>query len=711
MHFRTLGAAVAAALPVLATAQTPPQITLPTVTVTDQAGVAASYNPLVSSSATKGTAPLRDIPQTVNVVGPELIADQGVRSLTEALQNVPGVTFNMGDGQRDQVAIRGFTAIGDNFLDGVRDDALYFRDLSNTERVEVIKGPAAVLYGRGSSGGIINRVSKLPTTRAIREITAQFDSEGEKRASFDLGGGLGEAGHSFRLTGAFEDSDGFRDESYIKREAIAPSLSLKLGENTNLLLQVAHNRDRRPTDFGIPDNNGRPLDVDHDTYYGSGDAERDDETTATMDTATATLSHRINADWSLRNVLRYYDFKLDRDNTLYRSGSAYTLVNGELRMQRTHGHVVRNEDGWFNQFELTQQLALGGLRHTLLYGLELGSQEKRLDIDNWIGIDTVPLFNPGGAIPPYATTAPNSRTIDNVTKQDSAALYVQDQVALGEHWKALVGVRYDDYRQETTEPGKRDFERTDREWSPRAGLVWQPDAVQSYYVSVSRSFQPSGEQFQLNASNVNSDPEISTNYEVGAKWDFLGGALSAGASVFQLVRTDMKITEPVSRLTINAGEQRTNGLELSLSGRPAQGWQVHGGYAFLDTEIVKSTATGGANFGTTRITAPFEGKEAPLTPRHSASLWVMRELGLGWRLGGGVRAQSSQYAAPDNLVRLPGFAVFDAALLYRGRAYDLAFNLKNVFDREYWASAHGSVNGLNQPGAPRTLQATASYRF
>ena len=708
MRLRTLSAAIAAALPALAVAQA----TLPAVTVTaDQAASTTSYNPLVSSSATKGTAPLRDIPQTVNVVGAELIADQGVRSLAEALQNVPGVTLNMGDGQRDQFVIRGFTAIGDNFLDGVRDDALYFRDLSNTERIEVLKGPAAVLYGRGSSGGIINRVSKLPTTQAIREVTMQLDTEGEQRVSFDAAGALGNGGHSYRVTGAFEDSTGFRDESFLKREAFAPSVDLKLGQDTSLLLQLSHNRDRRPTDFGIPDNNGRPLDVDRETYYGSGNAKRDDMTTGTMNTATATLAHRINADWSVRNVLRYYDFKLDRENTLYRSGSAYTPIGGELFMQRTHGHVMRDEQGWFDQLEVTQQATLGGMKHTLLYGVEIGSQDKSLDIDNWIGIDRVPLFNPGGAIPPYATTAPTSRTIDNVTTLENASAYVQDQIALGEHWKALVGVRYDDYRQKTTEPGKPDFERTDREWSPRAGLVWQPDAMHSYYVSVSRSFQPSGEQFQLSAANVDADPEITTNHEIGAKWDFLGGALSAGASIFRLVRTDMKITDPATRLTVNAGEQRTDGLELSLTGRPAAGWQISAGYAYLDTEIVKSTATGGANFGTSRVIVGFEGKEAALTPRHSGSLWVTRELGQGWSLGGGVHAQAHQYASPDNLVRLPGFAVFDAALLYRSKTYDLAFNLKNVFDREYWASAHGSVNGLNQAGAPRTLQATATYRF
>lgn len=708
MRLHPLCLAVAAALPCLALAET----TLPSVTVTAESSTSPGYNPLVASSATKGTAPLRDVPQTVNVVSQELLADQGARSLADALRNVPGVTLNMGDGQRDQFAIRGFTAIGDLYLDGVRDDALYFRDLSNIDRIEVIKGPAAVLYGRGSSGGIINRVSKLPTTTTIREITAQVDSEGERRTSFDLGGKLGDAGHNYRLTAALEDSESFRDESFLKRQAVAPSFDLKLAEDTRLLLQLAHNHDERTTDFGIPDLNGRPLEVAPETYYGSGEAERDDKTSATMNTATATLTHRIDGARTLRNVLRYYDFELDRNNTLYRSGSAYTLSGGVLRMSRTHSRVQRGESGWYNQLELLDRVTLGDTRHEFLYGLEVGRQRKQLDIDNWIGIDTVPLFNPGGAVPPYAGVAPTARTVGNVTHFETAALYVQDQLTLSPEWKALVGLRYDDFRQQTTEPGKADLARTDREWSPRAGVVWQPDATQAYYASVSRAFQPSAEQFQLSTANVDNEPEISTNYEIGAKWDHAGGALSSGASLFRLARTDMKIGDPARPgRSINAGEQRTDGLELTLTGRPARGWQVHAGYAYLASEIVKSSATGGANFGTTRVTVPFAGKEAALTPRHTAVFWLTRELGEGWSLGGGVHAQSQQYAAPDNLVRLSGFAVADAALLYRSAAYDLSFNLKNVFDRDYWASAHGSVNGFNQPGAPRTLQATASYRF
>jgi catecholate siderophore receptor len=709
MHYRTLTLAIAAALPLLAQAQ---DAELPAVKATaSSTRRAADYNPSVSTSATKGVAELRDVPQTVNVVNSGLMKDQGASSLADALRNVPGLTLNLGDGQRDQFVIRGFSAIGDNFLDGVRDDALYYRDLSNIERIEVIKGPAAVLYGRGSSGGIINRVSKLPTQRALREVGVQVGSNGQRRATLDLGGALGDGEHRFRLTGAVEDSETFRDASFLKRTALAPSVDFKLGSDTRLLLQATHTRDKRPTDFGIPDLNGRPIDVPRETYYGSGDSERDDATTSVMHTATATLTHRIDETRSLKNTLRYYDYEMDRHNTMYASNTAYTLVNGQLMMKRNHANVRRDERGWFNQFELSQALATGPVRHNLLYGLELARQDKALRNDTWNNIDTVPLFSPGGKVPPYAGMTPSSSSANDTTI-DNKALYVQDQMTLSEQWKALVGVRYDHYQQQTT-PGV-DLKRTDREWSPRAGLVWQPTPAQSYYVSVSRSFQPSAEQFQLSVGTRDNPPEMSTNYEVGAKWDLLGGALSAGASLFRLTRTDVKVPDMApgrAGFSINAGEQRTDGLELSLSGAPAQGWQVYAGYAYLDSETIKSTAFGGANFGTTRVTAPYEGRKSALTPRHSGSLWLTRELGQGWSVGGGVRAQSSQYATPDNLVRLPGYAVVDAAVLYRGKSYDLTFNLRNLFDRSYWATAHGSANGFNLPGAPRSLQVGANYRF
>lgn len=709
MRYRTLSLAIAAALPLLAQAD---EAVMPAVKATASQRPAADYNPVISSSATKGAAELRDIPQTVNVVGASLMKDQGASSMADALRNVPGVTLNLGDGQRDQFVIRGFSAIGDNFLDGVRDDALYYRDLSGIERIEVIKGPAAVLYGRGSSGGIINRVSKLPTKSAVREVGLQVDSLGQRRGTLDLGGALGDGGHLFRLTGAVEDSNGFRDESFLKRVALAPSVDLDLGRDTRLLLQATHGRDKRLTDFGIPDLDGRPLPVSRKTYYGSGEGERDDATTATMNSGSATLSHRFNDQWALKNVLRYYDFELDRHNTLYASGTAYVVVNGQLSMRRNHANVRRDERGWFNQFELSQDLVTGAVRHKLLYGVELARQDKGLNIDNWNNIDTVPLFSPAGAVPPYAGATPTSRTVDNVTTVDSKALYVQDQMALGPRWKALVGMRFDDFQQRTTAPGSAALERTDHEWSPRAGLVWQPSPAQSYYVSVSRSFQPSAEQFQLSAGNVGNKPEQSLNYEIGAKWNLLGDELSAGASLFRLSRNDVRVGDPARPgFSINAGKQQTDGLELSLTGLLTQGWQVYAGYAYLDSETVKSTASGSANFGTTRVTAPYEGRKSALTPRHSGSIWLTRELGSGWSAGGGLRAQASQYATPDNLVRLPGYGVADLALLYRSKTYDLSFNLMNVFDRNYWATAHGSVNGFNQPGAPRSLQVSASYRF
>ena len=207
-----------------------------------------SYNPPTAVSATKIEAPLRDIPQTVNVVPQQLLRDQGVRSLQDVLKSVPGIGLSHGDGQRDQVTIRGFSAIADQFIDGMRDDALYFRDLSNIEQVEVIKGPASVLYGRGSSGGLINRISKKPGTDK-NEASVQFGSWAQRRGEFDLARNYSENGIAFRVTGAVERADSYRDQQFMQREALAPSLSIKLGADTKLLLQGEYLSDRRVTDF------------------------------------------------------------------------------------------------------------------------------------------------------------------------------------------------------------------------------------------------------------------------------------------------------------------------------------------------------------------------------------------------------------------------------------------------------------------------------
>ncbi|PJY96601.1 TonB-dependent receptor [Pseudomonas donghuensis] len=662
-----------------------------------------SYKASESRSALKIDAPLRDIPQTVNVVPASVIKDQGAQSMEDVLKNVPGIGLSNGDGQRDQVTIRGFSAIGDMYVDGMRDDALYYRDLSNVERVEVVKGPAAVLYGRGSSGGLINSVSKKPTFSPVQEVGVSFDSEGKRRTQFDTGWADQQQGDkAFRLTGALEDSDTFRDDGYIDRKALAPSAYFKLSDDLELNLGATYLYDKRLIDFGIPALGNRPVDVDRDKRFGAADPD-DDYARSEVFSFSAGVDYRINDNFTLSNTSRYYHYDLDRNNTLADSSPTrfVTAANGELLVKLNRGNVQRSEDGWFNQTELKQQALLAGMNHNLLYGVELGRQVKDQSVFSQNNVAQVPVFRDGLVDVPFQA---NRQTAKGTTTQDIAGFYVQDLIELAPQWKALLGVRYDVFDQEYADDlSGTELSRTDTTWSPRIGLVYQPDAIQSYYVSVSRSYQPSSEVFALSAGNQGLEPEETTNYEIGAKWDLLDSRLAVTAALFRLERTNMKTTNPANPAQlVLAGEQRTDGFEATVSGQLTDKWQVYGGFAFLDAEIIKSTTrtNGVAN----------EGQTPTLTPRISANLWLVRSLTEHWRVGMGANYVDERYTALDNVVVMPSYTTVDAALLYNQPKWDMALRLRNVFDRDYYASAHGSVD-LITPGAPRTLELSTNYRF
>ncbi|WP_338763425.1 TonB-dependent siderophore receptor [Massilia sp. METH4] len=673
------------------------------VTISGTRADSPAYNVPTSTSAMKIDAPLRDIPQTVNVIPEQLLRDQAVLSMEDAMKSVPGVGLSHGDGQRDQVTLRGFSAISDQFVDGFRDDALYFRDMSNVERIEVLKGPAAVLYGRGSSGGLINRVTKRPGTN-LSEVAVRVGSHNQRRGEVDLARTIGENGMAFRVTGAIERADGYRDQQFLERDAIAPSLFVPLGSSTGLLLQAEHLSDRRVTDFGIPSYQGRPVDVPAGTYYGAANARDVDFSHAEVFAGGFTLEHRFSERLSLRNGFRKYDYTLARNNTLVGS------VNETARtasLNRTN--LRREEDGWFNQTELTQIASLAGMKHQLLYGVEFGKQDKDQVNRSRSNVATVTLFNPVLPVLPLALDV--APATDNRGIFTTRGAYVQDLVELAPGWKALAGVRYDRFEQETRErrAGQSNLQRVDADWSPRAGLVWQPSATQSYYVSFSRSFQPSAENFPLAANNAQIAPEETTNKEVGGKFDFFGGALSATAALFRLERTNVKFTDPVTNLLVPVGTQRSDGLELTLAGQLAGGWQVWSGYSFLDTEVVSSPALDSSDNVIKRV--PVQGKRATLTPRHSGNLWVSKSFGSSLRAGLGVVAVSERFANPGNTVKLPGFATVDAMVGYRLGAVDLQLNVNNLLDRDYIVSGHGSAPNLNMPGAPLGARLTARYRF
>jgi catecholate siderophore receptor len=684
-----------------ASAQTPERIaaeaTLPAIEVQSAKELPPTYNPPTATSATKIEAPLRDIPQTVNVVPSQLLRDQNATSMEAALKSVPGIGLSHGDGQRDQVTIRGFTAIADQFIDGLRDDALYFRDLSNIEQVEVIKGPASVLYGRGSSGGLINRISKKPGIEKS-EITVQAGSHNQRRGEFDVARNFKDSGVAFRVTGAVERADSYRDKQFLNREAFAPSLSFKLGANTDLLLQAEYISDRRITDFGVPAYRGRPVDVSASTYYGARNARDVDTSQSDVTALGFTFSHRFSDSLSIRNAFRHYDYELKRNNTL-----VGTVNEAALTASLNRSNVTRAEDGYFNQTELTQKVNFAGMAHQILYGIEFGKQNKDQFFRTQNNIATVSLFNPVLPILPLNVTAAPST--DNLGIMTTSSAYVQDLVSLSKEWKALAGIRYDRFEQETRERrvGQPNLNRTDTAWSPRVGAVYQPRADQSYYASVSKSFQPSAEAFPLAANNAQIEPEETTNKELGAKLDFLDGLASATASLFRLERTNIKATDPTTNRLIPIGVQRTDGLELTFTGDLSQGWQVYSGYAYLDSKVTSSIARDAGQ--------AVQGKRPTLTPRHSANLWVTKKIEGGYRAGAGINYVADRFANPGNTVVLPGFTTVDAMLGYRLAKLDLQLNLNNIFDRKYIVSGHGSSPLLNLPGAPRNVQVTARYNF
>ncbi len=667
---------------------------LPPVTVTadDNRDLGSGYKPTTTVSATKTEAPLRDVPQTVNVVTAQVMQDQHATSVQDALKNVPGVSFSSGDGQRDQVSIRGFSAIADQFVDGIRDDALYFRDLSNVDRIEVIKGPAAVLYGRGSSGGLINRVTKKPGID-VTDFALSYGMWADRRVEGDVGRTFGDGAAAFRITAAHEEANSYRSQQFLNRTAVAPSLELRLAPQTTVLLQADWLEDRRVTDFGIPAYRGRPVAVDPSTYYGAANARDADYTQTRVYSGTATVNHRFNDQWSIRNATRYYHYSLDRNNTLVGSVNESTL-----RASLTHSNVYREEHGWFNQTDLTQKAEFFGMKHELLYGVEVGQQNKDLVNYSRANVASVDLFNP--VLPVLPRLVGGTPATSNLGVFKTLGLYTQDMIQFSEQWKALLGVRYDRFEQETIQrlPGQPNLARTDNAWSPRAGLVWQPSKQQSYYLSWSRSFQPSGEAFSLAANNAQLAPETTRNTEVGAKYDFLDGKATTTVSLFRIERTNIKVANATGTALIPIGEQRTDGLELSGAAELGGGWRMLAGYAYLDAVVTQSTPA-------------LQGKQATLTPRHSGNLWLTKELGHGFGLGGGLNLVGARQADPANTVTLPGYVTADMVAWYRRGSFEAQLNLYNVFNQGYIVSGHGSSPNLNLPGAPRSVMATLRYRM
>jgi catecholate siderophore receptor len=659
-------------------------------------GASEGYVATNSVTATKTDTPLIDIPQTINVVTREQLEDQAHRSLADVLRYVPGTTVGQGEGNRDQITLRGQNTTADFFLDGVRDDVQYYRGLYNIERVEILKGPYALIFGRGGGGGIINRVQKSPQTEIFYGGHASVNSFGAYDFSADLNAPLNDMA-AVRLNAVYENLDSHRDFGGGERYAWNPYVAFKLSDAWNLGLSYEYVSDDRTTDRGVPSiattagQPNRPITGYRDQFFGVPGVNR---TKLEAQIAKLRLDGQLSDNLSFSGTMLYGDYDKIYVN-VFANGPA-TAQNGTVPLSSYSDPTTR--ENFIAQGNLVWDVSTGPLAHKVLVGVEYGDQKSANSrIEGTLSNASFSLANP--IFPTVAFNRPTRNTVSDV---EFFSAYVQDQISIGEHVDVVAGLRYDSFDIQGVDlfpATDRPFARTDDKISPRVGLILKPQENISLYGSYSQSFLPrSGDQFLTLAPNQdNLAPEKFTNYEIGAKWD-IRTDLNVTLALFQLDRTNITTVDPTNPLnSLLLPATRTKGVEFALTGRILPQWQVSGGYSYQDAYRSDDSSIALAQ-----------------VPKHQASLWNRYDFSEKFGAGLGVIHQSSQFATirttPVAATRLPSFTRVDAALFYDlSEAVQLQLNVENLLDTDYFSDAHNNNN--ISTGAPINGRFTIRAKF
>ena len=685
-----------------------PPINVSASTVTDPTD---GYMATKSFSATRTDTPLRDVPQSITVITNELIRDQNMQSIGDVVRYVPGVAPSQGEGNRDAVIFRGNNTTGDFYVDGLRDDVQYFRDLYNIDRVDVLKGSNGMIFGRGGAGGVINRVTKEAGWTPIREIVAQYGSFSHKRIAVDIGQPINDIA-AFRLNAMYQHSNSYRNGVDLERGGVNPTFTFKPTAQTKVVLSGEYFFDRRVADRGIPSfglipgvvNSGRPADTHRSTFFGNAD-----NSPVTVDawSLNSLIEHTFDSSLKVRNRTRYASYDKFYQN-IYANGVA-TAEDASGTVNISAYNDATERQNLFTQTDLLYNLSTWGVDHELMAGVEYGRQVSDNFRNNGYfnndfssaGRNTPVFFTNPTTFAPVAFR-PDSGTANNHGVVETVGVYLQDQITLLPQLKAVLGIRYDNFDMNFVDKrgsGNR-FHTTDGLISPRVGLIFKPVEPVSIYGNYSLAYVPRvGDQLtSLSLSNATLKPEQFMNLELGAKWD-IRPDLSLTAALYQLERSNVIAPMPndPSRAMLVDG-QRARGAEVGLMGRVTPQWSVMGGYAYTDAEITR------------QITGAQKGAVVAQVPRHTVSVWNRYDFTPFLGLGLGVIHRSSMYAALDNTVLLPGFTRLDAAMFVRlTKVIRVQANVENIANIDYVASAHNNNNIL--PGAPRIFRLTVVANF
>ncbi len=665
----------------------------------------------------KLTEPLLNIPQSIDVISEEVLKDRAVTNLNDALRNVPGISIGAGEfsWQGNNPTIRGFLARNDMFLDGIRDFGSYNRDPFNLQEVQVLEGPASVLFGRGSTGGVINQATKMPKLAGFINGTIVGGTDLTRRGTVDINEPLPDLGEgaAFRFNAMVHaQSVAGRNIAKQSRFGLAPTLALGLGTPTRLTLSYFDQTANDVPDYGLPWFGTVPAPVPRQNFYGFST----DFLKTGTDVGTFKIEHDLTPAVTVHNTLRYayYTRNFRLSEPIISQPTTTPLDQVNVGFNIWSGKSV--ESMAWNQLEGVARFDTGGVNHSLVFGVEGGRESSAPEFDNSAGVPTIPLLAPDPNRL-FNATATFPRLIAN-TIGWSFAVYALDTIKFGEQWELSGGIRWDYFhthykarRYSTTSfgtiTGLDDAERTDEQPDYRAALVYKPMMNGSIYFDYGTSFNPSAEALSqitsgrgLGISNVDLAPEQNETFEFGTKWDVLDNMLEVTGAIFRLEKKNARVPDPNhAGFNMLAGTFRVDGFDLGVVGRITENWQLTAGYTYLDATVIES-APGAAPAGSRLIQ----------TPRNSFSFFTEYKLGGGFEVGAGGQYTSSRLAQNTAPIRgVPGYWTFDAMGKYDiSEKLSLQLNVNNIFDKYYYDALH---NFHVVPGAGRTALLTLNFSY
>lgn len=659
-----------------------------------------------------------DIPQAITTVTNQLMHDQQVSSLRDALRNVSGLTFNAAEGGRggDNFNLRGFYTFGDIYLDGVRDTAQYFRETFNLEQVDVLRGSAAMLFGRGQAGGVINQVTKMAELEDSNTITGSLGEYDYHQFTGDFNKKLGET-TAIRVNVMDRSEETYRenpangDRPGSDRKGFAVSVGTGIGTDNEFFLNHVYTQTRDVPDYGISFVNKKPVDrtvaggkIDDGTFYGADKNFDNSDTRVT----TGVFTHKFTEDTQIRTQLRHADY----DRAYWAKTPSATLVpNANAGVG---GNVTRVSDYTTDtlQSDFSTKFDIAGMKNQFLAGLEYLKENSARQS----------LLNIGTAANPNYRSSQTTTASPAKFNADNYAAYVQDTIEFVKNWDLLVGVRRDEMHAEYSSATSPKLNYGENSY--RTGLSWHQTEDSHYYLSYSDSFSPTADLYQLTVAPL--PPERSKTVELGAKWLFLDGDLSFRTALYRTTKDWERNTDLEATSAILTKKRRTDGLEFEAAGNITDNWEVFGGLAFMDAKILEVAENINATTGAvTHADSRFKGVRARNTPPMTFNMWTTYTIAGNWKVGGGFESKGKRYGYQPSATNggasfdaagsfkpnsLSGYTRWDAMAAYEAKTWAVRLNVKNLFDKVYYDSIYDN-GGFSVPGNGRQAIITTEYKF